>query len=740
MGHDISSTPGRRTSIGQGDASQGSVRHNGAERRATTHITDLAGFGRILWRYAPSIAGMTLAALTLALFYLATAVPIYTATTTLFIDPRSRKIISEETVQGGLGSDFALVESQVNIIGSDSVLRRVVDTLNLTSDPEFVYPSATGFVAQLKDKIRGRSLPADPPIQAMESLARSLKVKRAQKTYVVEIEVSSTSPIKAARLTNAIVDAYIADQKAAKTDEARRANDMIDSRLGELREQVRKAETRADEFKKANKILTSEGGIVTEQQLGKLNSELITARAVAAESKARLEQATAAIKAGASPDTLPEAMKSGLIQKLRDQYAQIARRQAALETQLGKRHPVLIEIRSQLDEIRNQISLELKRISNSARNEFEISSNREREITSSLDKLKEEVARTNTAQIKLRELEQEVNASRELLRQFLARAKETEEEQKISTSEARIISPAAVPTKPSRPLTWLVLALGGLGGLGFGIARALVKDYVDPSVRDLEGTARAAMTHPLAVIPSPDQSGFSSLYDWLFGRKSGAACTVSYSDLMVALSDAKGSHALQYRQSILRLLRQLKGQVRAEKTTSVMFLSPTSNAGTSATALAVAYAAALAGERVLLIDAASATAALSDVFAAELKEGQVVVLDRKEDLQSIVTRDARSGLSFLPIALADLRTMKDQQRRRLVTGLKLLAADYDLIVIDAGALLEDEASISLLPAVDQLVYVARAMMTSRHDLREISQIIEADSDRVAGAVLTLARH
>ncbi len=703
----------------------------------TSDATDMAGFFGILARYLPSIGLATLAALSLALLYLASATPVFTASTTLFIDPRSRKIVSEEVVQGGLGSDFALVESQVNIIGSDAVLGRVVDQLKLTEDPEFVWPQSQGGIfSELKALVRGRPAPVEPRIQALEGLARSLKVKRAQKTYVVEIEVSSTSPVKAARLTNAIVDAYIADQTAAKTDEAKKANTMIDSRLGELREQVRKAETRIDEFKKANKILTSEGGIVSEQQLGKINTELITSRAVAAESKARLDQAALALRSGASPDTLPEAMKSGLIQKLRDQYAQVARRQAALASQLRDKHPVLIEVRSQLSEIRTQIATELKRIADTAKIDYQIALAREKELSGALDRIKEEVSRTNTAQIKLRELEQEVNASRELLSQFLARAKSTEEEQKITTSEARIISSAAVPSNPSKPVTWLILALGTLGGLGLGLARALALDHIDPSVKNLAEAAKATGADPLAAIPALHTS---TLAGWLpAGLRPDKLDQVAFSDLMSALSNTRGSKTPGYRQAILRLLNRISSKAPQGKPAIAIFLAPSANAGTSATALAVAYAGALAGERVLLVDAASANAELSTIFASEFKDDSVVLLDNKDHLARITTRDARSGLAFLPIALADLRVLKSNQRRRLVTGLTGLAQSYDLVVIDGGALLEDESGASLIPAADQVILVAKARATSRHALTDAMRLIEQSGGQVDGLVLNMA--
>ena len=91
--------------------------------------------------------------------------------------------------------------------------------------------------------------------------------------------------------------------------------------------------------------------------------------------------------------------------------------------------------------------------------------------------------RTNTDQIRLRDLEQDANASRELLRVFLSRAKETQEQQNVAIADARIVTSPSLPAKPSKPIGWLILALGLMGGLGLGLASALISDHVDRSMR-----------------------------------------------------------------------------------------------------------------------------------------------------------------------------------------------------------------------------------------------------------------
>lgn len=702
----------------------------GTEKRDRDE-TDVRGLMQILGDNYRKIALSTFLSLLLSLAYLATATPAYTTSASLFIDPRTRKVVTEDIIPGGFGSDLALVESQLAILTSDAVLNRVVEKLNLANDPEYAPSPSKGFLSKLKSYIIPKAELGDPASTAVGSLARSIKAKRAQKTYIVDLDVTASSPVKAARVAEAVVEAYLADQAAAKSAEAKRANALIDSRLSELREQVRLADTRVDDFKKANKILTSEGGVVNEQQLSRLNGELITARAVAAENKARFDQIQTALTSGAGPEVLPDAVRSGLIQRLREQYAQVARREAALASQLQPRHPVLIDVRSQLNEVKVQINAELKRVATAAQSEYQIGNNRERELSSQLEKAKEDVSRTNTAQIKLRELDQEVNASRELLKTFLARAKETSEQKNISTPDARVITPPSVPSRPSKPLAFLVLGLGLLGGLGLGIASALLTDHLDRTLRNANDLS--AETGLQTVSEIPRLSAATSVKRSGNGERIEAA---QFSDVLSAVAAINGQAASHYRQGILRLLAKIKSHQRPGRPHTVMLVSSRTNAGNSATTLATAYAAALSGERVLLVDATSTNPELSAIFATSLKPHTAIVLDNKDHLNQITTRDLRSGLAFLPIALADLRTLKSQQRRRLISGLNGLSQNFDLIFIDAGGVLEDEAAACLIPAADQILFVARQGSTSRSEIAETLELLEPGSDRITGAVLT----
>ncbi len=705
-------------------------------------VTDLAGFFSILARHWLSIVLLTLLGLCAGIAYLALVPPTFTASTTLLIDPRSKKVVNDELPQAGGGPDLGLLESQVAIIRSDAVLGRVVDKLKLTSDPDFV-SSGQGLGAKMRTALGIPNRRPDARTQAIATLADIVTVRRAQKTYVVEIDAASSEPVRAAELASAVAGAYISDQTTAKSDDAKRANDLIEGRLGELRQQVRAAETKIDEFRKQNSILTSEGGTVGEQQLTRLNTELISARSQASEARARADEVTLASRSG-NFDTITDPAKTSLVQRLREQLAQVSRREAALSAQLLPRHPVVLDIRSQVTEIRSQINAELRRLALTAKSELAVADARERELTKALERTKSEVGRNNTAQIRQRELEGELNASRELLRVFLARSKETEEQQKISTPDARVISPPSIPSRPTKPIPALVLALGLIGGLAAGITRALLGDMFDRRVRTPAAASAITGLATLAALPMVGAGAFRPprRRRLIGGRLSEPAPSLversPLAGIALAASGEAGEAGQDFRRAIVIVLNRVRRRSLSQPPHTVLFTGTSFDAGTTTTAFAIAYAAAALGDRVLLVDASSADPGLTNALDCPIPSDRVVALDRADDLASIISHDRRSGLDVLPIAAADLRTLAANQRARLMRGLEALSADYDLVIIDAGPGLEDASAHIVLPVCNEVILVARAGTTDVRALSSLAQHMDVARDRISGVVLNRA--
>lgn len=215
----------------------------------------------------------------------------------------------------------------------------------------------------------------------------------------------------------------------------------------------------------------------------------------------------------------------------------------------------------------------------------------------------------------------------------------------------------------------------------------------------------------------------------------------SFGDMMSALRDDGRSGdggertARAFQLAVYDMLRKLLKSAEPDQSQTVMLLAGHKGAGTSSTALSLAYAAALSGKRSLLVDAFSPDADLSMTFATDLRQDHACVLDSKAHLAELVTRDEGSGLDFLPIALANLDELAAGQRRKLAAGLSKLAADYDVVVIDGGAVLENDAAVDLAACADAVLIVARPGLTLVETIEATGKALGEAGKRLAGVVL-----
>jgi uncharacterized protein involved in exopolysaccharide biosynthesis len=451
-----------------------------------------------LWRRRRWIVIGVAAALLVNLAAELTLTPRYRAVSQILIGPVDLRGVDKSVVPTAQAADSSVieVESETRVLTSDKVLGRVVDAERLTADPEF--NSSTGFaadrlVAVLKAVIGLKPKPASgATFAALRQLRRDVTAKRTERTYVVDLTVETTNPDKSARLANAVVQAYFAEQSAAHTEAARRVTQSLTARLTELQERVRGAEEEVERYKAEQGIVGASGRLVDEQQLTDLNNQLTAAQTRTAEARARYEQVRRLQERGADPGSTTEAVQSTTIGLLREQYATVVQRQANLTAQLGPQHPYVAEARAQVRNAQRLIAEEVARVADATHSEYERLLANEEALTNSLNALKQRAIATGMASVKLRELAREVDASRAVYESFLVRARETREQERLDTVNVRVLSDAQPPLDRSWPPRRLILLLAALAaGLLSGVGLAYVAEQIGNSARPGTPTAAA---------------------------------------------------------------------------------------------------------------------------------------------------------------------------------------------------------------------------------------------------------
>jgi uncharacterized protein involved in exopolysaccharide biosynthesis/Mrp family chromosome partitioning ATPase len=674
-------------------------------------------FGRILLvirRRIKLIASTTGVALGTALTFMMLATPQYTAVTQILIHPSDLRVVEKELTAPSQISDAGTVqvESQVRVITSDNVLRWVVQHERLDRDSEF-----TGGTSILRTVLMIVTAPlglnrrvghSDPTLQAINELRRRMFVRRAERTYVVDIGVTTNDPAKSTRIANAVTQAYLLEQTAARSESAKQASDSLLARLSELKRRVRDAEDRVEKFKSTHSIVGAGGVLVNEQQLSELNNQLSSARARTSDAKARFEQIQRLQRSGAEVGAIAEAVQSQTIAALRSQYADVMRRVAELTTQLGPRHPAIGDIQAQAQGLRRLINDEVNRIGQAVRNEYERAQANEQALARQLEALKQTAFSTNESLVALRELEREVQASRAIYETFLSRARETGEIGQLDTRNVRVISPADIPLQRSWPPSFMMVSLAAIFlGAAIGGGWVLLRDSRDADVAPVP-----------TVRPIPDLPVLAAL------RQS------DLKQRLLAFHAPGSGFATEIRR--LSLMLDMAGGGDSGKSVLIAALDDDDELA-SAVALNLAAVAA-ADERVLLIDADVNRRTIGTMLRDWPKGGLVdVALDRMP-LTDAVVRDDRTQISLLPLVSPMTR------RHRVVTPTDIKVAfdrtqRFDLVVVAGRSHRHDPSAQLFGQLVDHIVPVIKRSDTSLRDIADLTAVLGEDVAKVRGAVV-----
>jgi polysaccharide biosynthesis transport protein len=692
---------------------------------------DLLKICSVLWRGRTTILGATAICLLLAVLFVLVAPHRYTAVTEILIDPTDLRGVANEPAPSAQASDTALlvIDSQVRVLTSDDVLRRVVDSQNLAHDPEFVgKPSILRTVANVVHAVFGRRdeiAATDPSLAALDALKKHLRVTRAERTYVVDVAVSSREPAKAARIANSVAQAYLAEQTAVRADAARQISQSLSARLNELKEGVHQAEEKAEQFKATHNIVDANGHLINEQQLSDLDNQLATARARTAAAKARLDEIETVQKSKLDIGAFPAAVQSQTITALRSQYAEIMRLEAQQTTSLGARHPAVIEIQAQAARLKRMIDDEVNRIALAARADYQSAESSEELLERNVDALKQNALTTDAALVNLREMQRDVQASRAVYEAFLVRAREAGAQERVDTKNIQIISKADVPLNRSSPPSNAIIALGAIF-LGFAAGSGLV-------------LLRETMPGTVAQLPSRE------LPRRLFDRRRQSAAPAELApgipilarvpgvDEAFELDAAEGPNS-RFAAGIRKVYESVRASHHRRGNPSILIVAAQDDNDTAAVALTLAALAAVT-KRVLVIDADLERRTLTAIDADRGDAGLVDVAVGRRLLSDAVVRDGDTNISFIPFVSPKSRRdrkIDDEDVRVAFAQTK----HFDVVIVAAMDLDRDPSARFFAGLVDHIVLVIKADKVGQNALDEIVSGLGLDARKVRGAVLT----
>jgi succinoglycan biosynthesis transport protein ExoP len=626
----------------------------------------------------------------------------------------------QPTGRPDMPASAAVVDSQLEVLRSDMLTARLVDALDLMSDPEWN--------GALEDADAPAAADQSPAAQAYRAEARQAVVKavsgaitvsRRGNTYAAEVTATSQNPERAAALANHLVELFQRYQIEARIESAARANTWLSTRLEELRSDVQAKESEVEQYRASTGLVSTQGALLIEQQITDAQTSLNQSRADLAERQARYSQLQDLINQGGSPDTIAAVLNSVVISQLRSQEATIARRQADFESRYGEAHPALANVRAEREDIRNQINAEIRRIQVGMRNDVEIANARAIQAQATLDTLRTQLAGGGTEMVRLRELEREAAAARTVYESFLQRAHELADQGTINTAPAEIISVAAVPNEKSSPRLSISFVMSFALGLGLGLAAAFLAEALDDGFASADDVERKTGLPALASIPQVRRGEL---------RQSSTATQHPAAFMMERQMSAFTEAFRVLRTTILFAAGQPKTQV-------VAITSALPNEGKTTVSLCLARVAALSGQRVLLIDCDLRRRSVKEVLDIEPDVGLLQVLAGETSWRQAIYLDEASGMCVLPVSGSGF-TPKEifgaEDMSRLIAELR---GSFDLIVLDCAPVLAVAETRVAAAKADATVLVSRWQKTPMRAVRAALQQLNDAGANIRGVAL-----
>ena len=364
-------------------------------------------------------------------------------------------------------------QTHFELMKSHYVLQQTAARLRLSEQAEYRQETG-GLSTWLADKI--------PPLRSLlqgegeNMISPNLKDDLLQRRFSQQVEVmpirgarlahiivSSENPQFAALAANTLVSVYVERVQALELEGKEKAAQWFMSHLNDLRKKVEGSQQALYVFRQRHGLLQGkERQVVTTQSLSELNSELVRAEMRKAETQVRLRQLQSALSDHTEMQTVDwdkldastEVLTSSLIQGLRSQEIKLTGQMAELSEKYGPLHPKIARVQAELHDLRAQIQQEVRKVYQSAKQEFETAVIREKTIREAVDRHKHQKIGLEQYDIEHGILEREAESSQHMYELFLKVMKEADLSIGLRASNVYLADPAvASPTPVIRPMT-----------------------------------------------------------------------------------------------------------------------------------------------------------------------------------------------------------------------------------------------------------------------------------------------
>ena len=668
-----------------------------AASRDTDEI-DLFELLRTVWRGKLWIGLGAAIALMIGIFYaFVGATPVYTSSSLVALESRQEQVVDLQSVVTGLSGDQASINTEVEVIRSRGLINKLVEELDLVSDPEFnaaLRPEPVFSPGRIIGGVIGlfggdeAAAPTERTVKdgVVDAVLDAVTITNVRDSYVFRITAVTENAEKSARLANTLAELYIADQLEVKFEKNEQATEWLTERVSELQIELENSEADLKEFSTNTDLVSPETLIALNRQLKDLRDRLEDASELIAERSAQIGAMEAARESG-DMERMVEAAEDGVL--------------AALQRRIEDGRADRSEFEARFDAALGRLVQERSRAEAQAQT-----------LRESIDRIESQIEEQSSELVRLQQLQREAEASGLIYEYFLNRLKETSVQQGIQQADSRILSRAVVPQNPSAPRKSMILALSLVLGMMAGVAAVLGRELSQTTFRTPEELeARTGLT-VMGQIPAIPARQRKNVIKYLTDKPNSAAAeAIRNLRTSILLSDIDNPPKV------------------------LMSTSSVPGEGKTTQSLALTQNLSSMGKKVLLIEGDIRRRVFSEYFDIKGKSGLLSVLSGAKALADVVTHEPSLGADILVGEKSSINAADVFSSDRFRDFLTDLRASYDYIIIDTPPVLAVPDARVIGQSVDAIIYTVKWDSTTHRMVREGLKSFESVNLKPAGLVL-----
>ena len=650
--------------------------------------------------------------------------PVYVATARVEIDRENANILP---FPGTDSYDYMMdlenyIETQSKILTSETLALQTIRNNNLSARPEFSSPNGPS------EAIASGSLANQKRPPELAEFLGSLSVKRVPSSRLMDVSFESTDPQLAARIVNAHIASYIEQNFRSKYEATTQASTWLADQLGELKIRVQKSEDARIAYERQNQIWTlDDKQNITTQRLSDVNKQLTDAQS----ERMKKESLYQFAKSG-NLDAVPEVQGNSALADLMRKHGDAASQYADQLSQYGPNFPKVLRLQAQLKEFDQTIEKEKQKILDILESDYHEAQQRETLLTKALDQQKSETNQMAGKLVEYNILKREAEANKALYEGLMTKLKETAISAGLRSSNIRVVDPAMIPSTPARPAKTRNVALAFLVGLVGGIGLALMREYLDNTVKTPDDVETLSRLPSLAVVPQFTGSNGSGKRTGLLQGFSSNGHDKRIELVAQHLPKSQMSEAFRaLRTSILLSQADHPPQV-------ILVTSALPREGKTTAAANLAVTLAQLGDRTVLVDADLRKPGVGRLL--NLAGGKYAGLSSylagvsSLDLVS-VPHPAIPNLVAIPTGPLPPNPADLLSSHKLADAIAELRTKFKFIVIDSPPVMAATDAVILSVQADGVLLVVRSGETPKEAFTRTRDLLNSVKCRILGVVL-----